>query len=192
MKTYEYIPIFYRDIKNLSQILGSKEIKAERHAVSAPYSKCMRNKRITCDNKLPEQCSSSSAPKKLIVQSFDLVLGCPDDSLPSSQHSSLGSTSSGDEQSSIIPVLSPPRELDARSIKPVSPIYSGPKEQAYNIFDSSFIITPYKPVIESSPDFFDSLFVTEMPSIPRFPEQWGFPSFSLPFSCDLPPPILSF
>lgn len=52
MKTYEYIPIFYRDIKNLSQILGSKEIKAERHAVSAPYSKCMRGKHIIYGNEL--------------------------------------------------------------------------------------------------------------------------------------------
>ena len=79
-------------------------------------------------------------------------------------------------QSFSISVLSPPRELDARSIKLVSPIYSGPKERAYYIFISSYTITSDKPVFESSPDFFESLFVTEMPSIPRSPEQWGFPS----------------
>ena len=103
-----------------------------------------------------------------------LRLGCPDDSLPSSQHSSLGSTSSGDEQSSIIPVLSPSRELDARSIKLVSPIYSGSKERSYNIFDFSYTFTTDKPVFESSPDFFEFLFVTEMQSIPRSPDQWDF------------------
>ena len=48
--TYEYISIFRRDIKDPSRILESKEKKAERRAISAPCSKCMRNKRITCDN----------------------------------------------------------------------------------------------------------------------------------------------
>ena len=77
-------------------------------------------------------------------------------------------------QSFSISVLSPPRELDARSIKLVSPIYSVPKERAYYIFISSYTITSDKPVFESSPDFFESLFVTEMQSIPRSPDRWDF------------------
>lgn len=72
MTTYGYVSIFRRDIKNPSRILESKEKKAERRAISAPYSKCMRNKRITRVNELLEQkYSSSPTPKKLIAQFFD-------------------------------------------------------------------------------------------------------------------------
>lgn len=182
--------IICRSTGKISKKLEGIGRKAGRRTSVAPYSKHHKNKNKISIDKQTNRRDGSSIPKKWIDQSFDFVFGCSSDSLPSLTYSPPSSITSSDTQSPTNSAISLPEDANIHSVIPYSSSSSVLKERTH--MDSLYAFTPFGPIIESSLDSVNEFFGTEMPAIPRFSEQLGFLSIGFPFSCDLPPPILSF